>query len=106
MRRAFTMQLKPNCVELYKLRHDEIWPELVLLLTDYGIRDYHIYLASNQLTLFATCKVPENFDEEKLASEPVMRKWWDFMADLMLVKNDNEPVPEPMTHLFSLRELT
>ena len=66
MKRAFKMQLKPNCVELYKQRHDEIWPELVLLLKGYGICDYHIYLASDQLTLFATCEVPDNFDEETL----------------------------------------
>ncbi len=103
MKRAFKMQLKPNCVELYKQRHDEIWPELVLLLKGYGICDYHIYLASDQLTLFATCEVPDYFDEEKLASEPVMRKWWDFMADIMLVKNDNEPLSEPLISLFSLR---
>ena len=37
---AFTMNLKPGFKSEYKKRHDEIWPELVSLLRETGIRDY------------------------------------------------------------------
>lgn len=40
---AFRMMLKPGCVDLYRQRHDEIWPELADLLTKAGIRDYSIF---------------------------------------------------------------
>ena len=35
---AFTMNLKPGFKSEYKKRHDEIWPELVSLLRETGIR--------------------------------------------------------------------
>ena len=41
---AFTMNLKPGFKSEYKKRHDEIWPELVSLLRETGIRDYSIFL--------------------------------------------------------------
>ena len=40
---AFKMKLKQGCVEEYKKRHDEIWPELKQLLKDAGIGDYSIF---------------------------------------------------------------
>ena len=31
---AFKMMLNPGCSEEYRKRHDEIWPELIILLKD------------------------------------------------------------------------
>ena len=43
MRVAWVMKLKPGCEEIYKQKHDEIWPELVDLLKPQGDRNYSIY---------------------------------------------------------------
>ena len=37
-----------------------------------------------------------------LPLDPVMRRWWDHMADLMQVKADNEPVAVPLQTVFHL----
>ena len=50
---AFTMNLKPGFKSEYKKRHDEIWPELVSLLRETGIRDYSIFLDEEKNVLFA-----------------------------------------------------
>ena len=40
---AFKMQLKPGCLEEFRRRHDEIWPDLVKALKGAGISDYSIF---------------------------------------------------------------
>ena len=50
-RQAWVMWLKPGNEEIYKQKHDEIWPELVEQMRSRGIRNYSIY--RHGLTLFA-----------------------------------------------------
>ena len=35
-----------------------------------------------------------------LPHEPIMKKWWDYMADLMLVHPDNRPQEWPLVPVF------
>ena len=99
---AFRMQLKPGVAEEYKRRHDAIWPELAALLREAGIYDYSIFLDPDTGALFATLKLrPEN-SRDALPAHPVMRRWWDYMADLMEVEPDNKPREWPLTPMFHL----
>ena len=100
MRYAFKMQLKPGCKDEYKKRHDEIWPKLSQLLSASGISDYSIFLDEETLTLFAVQKLADNHTADQLPSHPVLRKWWDFMADIMEVNPNNSPVCIPLTQVF------
>ncbi|NLA93377.1 MAG: L-rhamnose mutarotase [Spirochaetales bacterium] len=97
---AFIMQLKEGSLEEYKRRHDEIWPELSKLIKEAGISDYSIFLEPKTLQLFAVQKKVESPLE--LAKEPIMRKWWDYMADLMEVNPDNSPVCIDLIEIFHL----
>ena len=83
--RAFRMQLKPGVVEEYRRRHDEIWPELSEAISAAGIYDYSIFLDEETLSLFAVLKLREGETSAELPEQPVMRKWWDYMAPLMEV---------------------
>jgi L-rhamnose mutarotase len=49
---AFKMRLNPGQKEEYKRRHDEIWPELLVLLKEAGISDYSIFLDDESEVLF------------------------------------------------------
>ncbi|TIV48253.1 MAG: L-rhamnose mutarotase, partial [Mesorhizobium sp.] len=49
---AFRMKLNPGMRAEYKRRHDEIWPELVVLLREAGISDYSIHLDEETNILF------------------------------------------------------
>lgn len=98
---AFRMKLKDaSFVDEYKKRHDEIWPELLALLKDSGVSDYSIFFDETTLSLFAVQKVKENGGSQDLGSNPVVRKWWDYMADIMETEKDNSPVSIPLPEVF------
>ncbi len=97
---AFKMKLKPGFEAEYKRRHDEIWPELSLKLREAGVSDYSIFLDPETLILFAVQKVAEDNTAHLLPQDPVVRKWWDYMADLMDTNPDHSPVCVPLKEVF------
>jgi len=99
---AFRMQLKPGVEAEYKRRHDEIWPELSAALHAAGIRNYRIFLDPESLHLFGILELTPDNSRERLPTLPIMRKWWDYMADLMLVHDDNRPLEWPLQQVFYL----
>lgn len=101
-RNAFKMKLKPGFEEEYKKRHDEIWPELENVLSEAGISDYSIFLDEETSTLFAFQKLKDGFDAKEVVNHPVVRKWWDYMQDVMETYPDNSPVEVPLKEVFHL----
>ena len=97
---AFKMKLKPGFEQEYKKRHDEIWPELVQLLKGTGVSDYYIFLDEETGVLFGVQNVDENAGQPNIAATPIMRKWWDFMADIMDTNPDNSPIAIPLKEVF------
>lgn len=96
------MKLKPGCEDEYKKRHDEIWPELSAALGKAGVSDYTIFLDEETLTLFAVQKLSVGNKAAELPAEPIVRRWWDFMSDLMETHPDNSPVCVPLKEVFHL----
>lgn len=101
-RSSFKMKLKPGFEAEYKKRHDEIWPALSEILSQAGVSDYSIYLDEETLTLFAVQKLAEGNTADDLPNHPVVRKWWDYMADIMETHADNSPVCIPLTEVFHM----
>ena len=102
IRQAFIMKLKKGYESEYKKRHDDIWPELSEELHKAGISDYSIFLDENTLTLFAVQKLSQDNTAAELPQKPIMRKWWDCMADIMDVNPDNSPVCIPLKEVFHM----
>lgn len=100
--RAFRMKLKPGTVDEYRRRHDELWPDLGQALTEAGIYDYSIFLDEETLHLFAVLKLKEGDTSAALPQLPVMKRWWDYMADLMEVEPGNRPKEWPLVPMFHL----
>ncbi len=100
---AFKMQLFPGNVEEYKRRHDEIWPELVALLQTSGIHNYSIFLDESTNTLFGVQEVDDLEVTGNLPENPVMKKWWAYMADLMETNPDQSPVQVSLPEVFYLK---
>lgn len=99
---AFRMTLKAGMRDEYERRHREIWPELAEALRAAGIRDYWIFLDESTGHLFATFKREASHSTDALPTLPVMRKWWDYMAELMATNPDNSPVSTPLVPVFHL----
>jgi L-rhamnose mutarotase len=99
---AFAMQLDPGMEDEYRRRHDAIWPELVDLLRQAGVRDYSIHLDRETGTLFALLRRPADHGMAALPDHPVMKRWWAHMADIMATHPDNAPVARPLARVFHM----
>lgn len=97
---AFKMFLKPGLREEYKKRHDAIWPELAQMIKDTGVYDYSIFLDEETNILFGVQKQKGDSSSQDMGDNPVVKKWWDHMADIMEVNEDNSPVTIPLEEVF------
>ncbi|NRD23048.1 L-rhamnose mutarotase [Winogradskyella litoriviva] len=100
---AFKMKLNKNQKETYKKRHDELWPELKTLLKANGVSEYSIFFDEETSILFAFQKVSGEGGSQDLANNEIVKKWWDFMADIMEVNPDNSPVSIPLEEVFYMQ---
>ena len=97
---AFKMKLLPGCSDEYKKRHEAIWPELKSLLKQSGIRDYHIFLDAETGILFAVQEQSGDQSSQDLGSNPIVQRWWKYMADIMETHPDHSPVSVPLEEVF------
>lgn len=100
--RAFRMKLKPGMAGEYRRRHDALWPDLAEALSTAGIYDYSIFLDEETLHLFAVLKLRDGETSAALPGLPVMRRWWDYMADLMETDETRRPSEWPLVPMFHL----
>ena len=97
---AFKMKLLPGYADEYKKRHVLIWPELKSLLRTHGIRDYSIFLDDESHFLFGKLTVENVASLTSLPESPLMKKWWDYMKDIMVTNDDASPVSIPLKQVF------
>ena len=97
---SFKMKLKPGKKEEYKKRHDAIWPELKVLIQSAGVYDYSIFLDEETNILFAVQKQTGDQTSQDLGENPVVKKWWAYMADIMETNPDNSPVSVELKEVF------
>jgi L-rhamnose mutarotase len=99
---AFRMVLNAGQAEAYRRRHDAIWPELKQALADAGVLDYRIFLDAATNHLFAVLTRRTDHGMDALPDQPVMRRWWVTMADIMQTEADLSPVSVPLAEVFRL----
>ena len=98
---AFRMNLHPGKAAEYKLRHDNLWPEMVEALHKAGVSDYWIWLDPETNHLFATLVRSDDHTMDQLPATEANRRWWDFMADLMAYEGDR-PVVVTLDFMFHM----
>ncbi len=101
-RYAFKMFLNPGGAHEYRRRHDAIWPELKALLKEKRVANYSIFLDPETNTLFACLERPDHHRMDELALDPVMRRWWAHMKDIMAANADGSPRTAPLVEMFHL----
>jgi L-rhamnose mutarotase len=100
---AFKMKLFKGYEAEYKKRHDELWNDLKQLLKQAGIADYSIFLDEETNFLFAYLTIDEAKSLDALSQEPVMKKWWAYMKDIMETNEDDSPVVVELKEVFYLQ---
>ena len=89
--------------EEYIRRHNEIWPELVELFKQAGIRNYSIWNVGNELFGYFECEKGHDFAAKTQAGSPIAAKWNEYMKDVMTVEVDPITGARPeVTEVFYL----
>ena len=102
MIRGFKMKLYPGMAEEYEKRHNELWPEMIAMIHEYGGSNYSIFLDEESSILFGVIELEDPDRYDKSAETAICRKWWDYMADLMETNPDNSPVSSTLKPVFHL----
>jgi len=100
---AFTMQLRPGHEAEYKKRHDNIWPELLTSFKQAGISDYSIHLDRQTGKLFALLTRDASHRMDELPLDPLVQRWWSYLADIIETEDDNAPVIMELEQMFYMR---
>lgn len=102
IRKSIKMKVFKDFYDEYKKRHDEIWPEMVDMLHEYGAKNYSIFLDSESGSLFAYLEI-ENEDLWNKSSETeICQRWWKYMKDIMETNEDDSPVSVELKEVFHL----
>lgn len=102
MIKGFKMKLLPGMEEEYERRHNLLWPEMKDSIHKFGGKNYTIFLDKETLTLFGTIEIEDEEKWRQQADDPINRKWWDFMADIMETNPDNSPLSVDLHEVFHL----
>lgn len=79
---CFELQVKPECIEEYRRRHAEVWPEMLRALQATGWCNYSLFLRPDGLLIgyFETADLQASLDG--MAATEVDAAWQAEMAPL------------------------
>ncbi len=102
-REAWVMWLKPGNEQIYKQKHDEIWPEMIEQMRSRGIRNFSIY--RHGLTLFAYLEHDDTLPSPGTVAspdepDPVTWRWWKMMEPYMECNSDGSPRRGEVQEMF------
>ena len=93
-----------GCLEEYKRRHDEIWPEMLEVLKAAGIKNYTIWNVGNELFGYYECEKGADFAAKVQAESPVVDKWNEYRKDVMTMAMDPVTGAQPKMKQMFLME--
>ncbi len=102
-RMAWKGKIKPGFKEEYIKRHNEIWPEMVVILKEAGICNYSIFEADNELFGYYECENGVAYAEKVQAESDVIERWNEYMKDILELEMDPQTGAQPkLTQVFRL----
>ncbi|WP_192459064.1 L-rhamnose mutarotase [Musicola keenii] len=102
IRKAFVMQVFPECHDEYQRRHDAIWPELAEALKSHGAHHYSIFLDKQRHLLFGYVEIESEERWNAIAHTEACQRWWKYMKDVMPANPDDSPISEELQPVFYL----
>jgi L-rhamnose mutarotase len=101
---CFRLQIRPDDVEEYTLRHARVWPEMRNALTDAGWHNYSLFLsADGALTGYLEC---DDFPaaQAAMAATEVNSRWQLEMAEFFVALGGGLPdqAIQPVPQIFHL----
>lgn len=78
---AWTALVRPDRIEEYERAHAAVWPEVLALIKDAGVRNYSIYRWENRLFGYYECDDPEEA-QRKMEQGEREAGWTAAMAEM------------------------
>lgn len=94
-RYAWKAMVKEGMIDEYKIRHDNIWPEMKEVLHHAGIKNYTIWNVGNELFGYYECESIDYAAKVQAESE-IVDKWNEYMKDVMIMEMDPLTGAQPM----------
>ena len=88
--------VKPDKLDEYIRRHDEIWDEMKAVLKEAGIRNYSIWNVGNEMFGYYECEKGVEYAAKVQAESPVVDKWNEYMKDILIMEMDPETGAQPL----------
>ena len=102
-RYAWRGRVREGCIEEYKRRHAEIWPEMKAVLKEAGICNYTIFASGNELFGYYECEKGVDYAVRYQNGNEVVQKWEEHMKDILFFENAGEGEAQPrLVEVFRL----
>lgn len=88
----------------YEERLKNMWPGLKALLEDHSIHKYSIFLDQETSNVFVYVEVRDEDHLDQLVEDPLVKKWWEHLSDLMFTDPDGTPMRHELKNLFDYEE--
>jgi L-rhamnose mutarotase len=87
---CFLMEVVPGQEAEYERRHAEIWPELVAVLGDAGVRNYTLFRRGTSVIAYAECHPDAATAFGQVSGTDVNRRWAQWFTDVLATHTDAE----------------
>ncbi|HKG48879.1 MAG TPA: L-rhamnose mutarotase [Actinomycetales bacterium] len=101
---CFTLQVKPERLDEYRRRHEDVWPQMQQALRDAGWTNYSLFLREDGL-LVGYLETPDwDAARRQMALTEVNAQWQASVADLFvdLGKRHADDAMAPLPEVFHL----
>ncbi|MGI6248557.1 MAG: L-rhamnose mutarotase [Acutalibacteraceae bacterium] len=95
-RYAWRAKVRQGMLDEYIERHDKIWPEMLELLKEAGIKNYTIWNNGDDLFGYYECELGVQHAAMIQASSPIVEKWNEYMKDVMVMETDPVTGAQPL----------
>jgi L-rhamnose mutarotase len=82
--------------EEYIRRHKEIWPEMIEVLKEAGIRNYTIWNVGDEVFGYYECEKGAEYAAKVQAESPVVDRWNEYMEGVLIMEMDPVTGAQPL----------
>lgn len=105
MRVCFQLQVKPDRLDEYARRHAEVWPQMLLAISDAGRRNYSLFLREDGLLIGYYETDDDVAAQAELDSDPRTAAWEAEMADFFVSLDGRADQGAPrLNEVFNLED--
>jgi L-rhamnose mutarotase len=90
---AFLLQLRTGKGQVYDESHQNVWPEMLALLTRSGVSEYSIFRRDEMLVLVMRLPAGDDFEAvwDRIEADPVNTRWQQAMTPYFEAPVDLRP---------------